>query len=140
MKLKLRYETTVDQLRYVIVEVRKMLSEHPKVESPLMRVHLIGLGNSSLDLEVFAYVLEAEYEPFLHIQEDLLLRIMDIIEASGSGFAFPSQTTYLAGDAGLDSAKSQKAIDTVRQWREQGKMPFPDFSPETISEMDTKVK
>jgi MscS family membrane protein len=137
--LHLRYETTADQLRYILAEIRKMLYEHSKVESPSARIRLIGFGNSSLDLEVFAYVLETRYEPFLHIQEDLLLRIMDIIEASGSGFAFPSQTTYHAGDVGLDAAKSQKAIETVRQWREQGKLPFPDFSPETISEIDSKI-
>jgi MscS family membrane protein len=117
-----------------------MLYEHSKVESPSARIRLIGFGNSSLDLEVFAYVLETMYEPFLHIQEDLLLRIIDIIEVSGSGFALPSQTTYVAGDAGLDAVKSRKAMETVHQWREQGKLPFPDFSPETISEIDSKIE
>jgi MscS family membrane protein len=138
--LHLRYETTADQLRYILAGIRKMLYEHSKVESRSARVRFVGMGDSSLKLEAFAYVLETEYEPFLHIQEDLLLRIMDIVEGSGSGFAFPSQTTYLAGDAGLDAAKSQKAIETVRQWREQGKLPFPDFSPETISEIDSKME
>jgi MscS family membrane protein len=138
--LHLRYETTADQLRYILAEIRKMLYEHSKVESPSARIRFIGFGGSSLDLEVFAYVLETEYEPFLHIQEDLLLRIMDIIEASGTGVAFPSQTTYLAEDVGLDAAKSRKSIETVRQWREQGKLPFPDFSPETISEIDSKIE
>jgi MscS family membrane protein len=138
--LHLRYETTADQLRYILAEIRKMLYEHSKVESPSARVRLIGFGNSSLDLEVFAYVLETKYESFLHIQEDLLLRIIDIIEASGSGFALPSQTTYIAGDSGLDTAKSRKAMETVHQWREQGKLPFPDFSPETISEIDSKIE
>lgn len=138
--LKLRYETTADQLRYILAEIRKMMYQHPKVESSSARVRFIGMGDSSLKLEVFAYVLETQYEAFLPIQEDLLLRIMDIIEASGSGFAFPSQTTYLAGDVGLDAAKSQKAIEMVRQWREQGKLPFPDFSPETISEIDSKIE
>jgi MscS family membrane protein len=138
--LHLRYETNADQLRYILAEIRRMLYEHPKVESPSARTRFIGFGNSSLDVEVFAYVLETEYVPFLHIQEDLLLRIIDIIEASGSGFAFPSQTTYLAGDAGLDTAKSQKAIETVRQLREKGELPFPDFPPETISEIDNKIE
>jgi MscS family membrane protein len=138
--LRLRYETTADQLRHILAEVRRMLYEHPKVESPSARIRLIGFGNSSLDLEIFAYVLETEYAAFLHVQEDLLLRIMDIIEASGSGFAFPSQTTYVAGDAGLDAAKRGKAIETVRRWREEGKLPFPDFSPETISEIENKTE
>ncbi len=138
--LQLRHETTGDQLRYILAEIRKMLYEHSKVESASARIRFIGFGKSSLDLEVFAYVLETEYGLFLHIQEDLLLRIMDIVEASGSGFAFPSQISYLAGDVGLDAAKSGKAIETVRKWREQGKLPFPDFSPETISEIDSKLE
>ena len=136
--LRLRYETTADQLRYILAEIRKMLYGHSKVETLSARIRFVRFGDSSLDLEVFAYVLETEYEPFLHIQEDLLLRIIDIVEASGSGFALPSQTTYLAGDVGLDAAKSQKAILKVREWRGKGELPFPDFSPETISEIDSK--
>ena len=31
-------------------------------------------------------------------------------------------------------------MDTVRQWREQGELPFPDFSPEKISEIDNKLE
>jgi hypothetical protein len=109
-------------------------------ESPSARVRFIGFGDSSLNLEVFAYVLETVYETFLHIQEDLLLRIMDIVSGSGSGFAFPSQTTYLAQDAGMDAVKSQKALATVRQWREQGELPFPDFSPETIAKLNNRLE
>jgi MscS family membrane protein len=138
--LRLRYETTADQLRYILAGIRKMLAEHPKVEAASARIRFVRFGESSLDLEVFAYVLETEYEPYLHIQEDLLLRIIDMVEESGTGFAFPSQTTYLAEDAGVDGGKGRKAIETVRQWREQGKWPSPDFSPETISEIDSKIE
>jgi MscS family membrane protein len=109
------------------------------VESPSARIRLIGFGSSSLDLEIFAYVLETRYEIFLEIQEDLLLRLMDIIEASGSGFALPSQMTHVTKDNGLDAAKSQEAMSTVRRWREKGELPFPDFPPETISEINNKI-
>jgi MscS family membrane protein len=138
--LHLRYETTTDQLRYILAEIRKMLYKHAKVESTSARVRFIAFGHSSLDMEVFAYVLETENEPFLHIQEDLLLRIMEIIEASGSRFALPSQMTYATKDNGLDAAKSQEAMATVRQWREKGELPFPDFSAETITEMNNKIE
>ena len=138
--LRLRYETTTEQLRYVLAEIRKMLYQHPKIETPSARIRFVGLGSSSLDLDVFAYILETSYTTFLAIQEDLLLRIMEIVEASGTGFALPSQTTYIAGDSGLKVAKSEKAIAMVRQWRDQGKLPFPDFSPETIKEIDNVLE
>jgi MscS family membrane protein len=129
--LHLRYETTADQLRYILVEIRKMLHRHPKIETSSARILFVGFGSSSLDLEIFAYVLETASEVFLKIQEDVLLRVMGIIEASGSGLALPSQTTYMTKDTGLNNAKSQAATATVRQWREQGESPSPDFSPES---------
>ena len=138
--LHLRYETTADQLRYILAEIRRMLYQHPKIETPSARIRFVGFGSSSLDLEIFAYALDTTYEVFLEIQEDLLLRVMGIIEASGSGLALPSQMTYVTKDNGLDAAKSQKAIETVRQWRAQGKLPFPDFSDETIAEIDNKIE
>lgn len=136
----LRYETTPDQLRHILAEIRKMLYGHPKVESSSARVRFIGFGDSSLKLEIFAYVVETDYAAFLAIQEDLLLRIMDIVEASGSGFALPSQTTYLAQDTGKDAGKTQEAILKVRQWREKGELPFPDFSPETIAKINNQLE
>jgi len=43
---------------------------------------------------------------------------MEIVEASGAGFAFPSSTLYLGRDAGLNAARRQEAEETVRKLRE----------------------
>ena len=71
-----------------------------------VRVRLIRFGPSSLDLEVAAYILTTDALKFLAAQENLLLRIMDTIEANGTATAFPSQTLYLGRDTGLPSAGS----------------------------------
>jgi MscS family membrane protein len=139
-KFQLRYETSADQLRFVIAGIRRMLYEHPKVETVTARVRFIGFRDSAVELEVFAYVLETEYECFLAVQEDLLLRSMDIVEKSGTTFAFPSQTTYFARDVGLDTEKSKDAMKKVSTWREQGELPFPDFMPEDISKLENKLE
>ena len=139
-RLCLRYETTAEQLRCILAGIREMLYGHPKVETASARVRFIGFGTSSLDLEVFAYVWETEYAVYLQVQEDLLLRIMDIVTANGSGFAFPSQTLYLSKDSGMDEARRQEAIRKVREWRERGELPFPDFSPETIAKIDNRLE
>jgi MscS family membrane protein len=139
-KLQLRYETSADQLRFVIAGVRRMLYEHPKVETVTARVRFIGFRDSAVELEVFAYVLETEYVVFLAIQEDLLLRFMNLVEESGTAFAFPSQTTYFARDVGLNTEKSKDAMEKVSTWREQGGLPFPDFMPEDISKFENKLE
>jgi MscS family membrane protein len=124
-----RYETTPDQLRFLLAEVRRMLYVHPKVETSSARVRFAALGDSSLNLEIFSYVLTSDYGEFTAIREDLLLRIMDIVDRSGSGFAFPSRTLYMAQDSGLDQEKTALAEKQVAQWRNQSQLPFPDFAP-----------
>ncbi len=127
--LAIRYETTGDQLRYLLAEIRRMLYEHPKVESSSASIRFSGFDASALRLEISSYVLTRDSNEFAAIREDLLLRIMDIVEKSGSGFAFPSQTLYMSRDSGLDQEKAAAAEQQVEQWREQHELPFPDFAP-----------
>ncbi len=134
--LNLRYETTADQLRFVLAGIRELLYRHPRVDSQTARIRFIAFGPSSLDLEIFAYVLETDMAAFLAVQEDLLLRIMELVESSGSGFAFPSQTLYMARDGGLDAEKGRSAAEAVARWRQEGEMPFPDHRPVRVSQLE----
>ncbi|MGA9811152.1 MAG: mechanosensitive ion channel family protein [Terriglobales bacterium] len=134
-KIGLRYETSPDQMRYVLVQVRRLLYEHPKVETQSARNRFIAFDESALSMEIFCYVLTQDYGQFLTIKEDILLRIMDIVETAGTSFAFPSQTVYLGRDTGLNKEKAAWAGSQVQKWREGGQLPFPDFAPEEISEI-----
>jgi len=96
--LSLRYETTAEQLQAVLQGVRRLLEDHPKVEKETLRVRFQRLGNSSLEIEVHAYVLTSDFAEFTSIREELLVGIKEIVAASGTDFAFPSQTLYLAKD------------------------------------------
>jgi MscS family membrane protein len=118
--LNLRYETSPDQMRHVLQALRTMLAEHARVDSTSARVRLIALGAHSLDIEIFAYVIAWDFAGFLEVKEELLLRCMDIVAESGTGFAFPSQTLYLGRDEGLDEERTRAAEEAVRQQREQG--------------------
>ena len=62
--LGLRSETSPDQLRYVLAEIRRMFYEHPKVETSSARIRFIGIAASSLDLELFSFVLTREMSEF----------------------------------------------------------------------------
>jgi MscS family membrane protein len=135
----LRYETTPDQLRYVLVEVRRMLYAHPKVDSTSARVRFVGMGSFSLDLEVFSYVHESDYGTYLEVAEDLNLRIMDIVAAAGSSFAFPSQTTYLERGQGPDPDRARSAEAKVREWRERHELCLPSFPHEKIAEVENTL-
>lgn len=94
----IRCETSAPQLRGLLDALRTLLYSDPRVEPSTSRVRLIRFGPSSLDLEIAAYILTIDSLKFLETQEDLLLRIMDTIEANGTATAFPSQTLYMSRD------------------------------------------
>jgi MscS family membrane protein len=126
--LGIRCETSADQLRYLLAGIRRMLYEHPKVENDTAYIRFASFDTSALRLEMFSYVLTCDANEFNAIREDLLLRIMEIVEKSGSGFAYPTQTLYLSRDSGIDKEKAGAAEQQVKQWREQHNLPFPDFA------------
>jgi len=101
----LRYETTREQLRDVLVKLREMLLGHPRVSPDPARVRFVGFGDSSLNVEMYAYVMTADWQEFLGIREDILLRVMAIVEQAGASIAFPSRTLYLSRDRGRDEVK-----------------------------------
>jgi MscS family membrane protein len=133
--LGLRYETSSEQLRHVLIEIKRLLASHSRVLPDPARVRFVGFGAYSLDLELFAYTDTSDWNEFLKIREDLLLHIMDIVEASGSGFAFPSQTMYLGKDDGLDAERTRAAEEQVRQWRSSQDLCLPDYPPERLTDL-----
>ena len=96
--LNLRRDTTPTQVRRILEAIRRILTEDPKVETGALPVRFIGAGPYSLDIEIFAYIRTADYDEFLKMQQDLLLRIMDTISAAGTALALPTQASISYSD------------------------------------------
>ena len=94
--LSLRRETSVAVMREVLQSVETLLAKDPRVESGSKRVRFLGFGPSSLDVEVFAYILVSDWNAYLEAQQDLLLQAMEMVQAAGTQLAYPSQTLHLA--------------------------------------------
>jgi len=128
--VSLRYETTDDQLRFVIATLRNMLLAHPGVSENDPRVRFASFGDCSLDIELRVFINTSDRNEFRAIREDIYLRIIKIIKESGSGFAFPSRTIYHSKDNGLDMEQQKEAETQVKAWRAKKELPFPRFSAE----------
>jgi MscS family membrane protein len=137
--LSLGYDTSPDQMRFVLTRMREILIAHPKVDPKPCRARFIRYGAHSLDIELFAFVLTTDFDEYLAIQEDLFLHIYDAVQESGATFAFPSQTLYLGRDPGRDAERTQAAEERVRAWREAGQLPFPHVAPARIAELDDSL-
>ena len=124
--LRLRYETSSQQLSYILAKIREVVFAHPKILAP--RVRLIGFGDDALTVQVVLYSDTDVWAEWHAIREDVLLRIIEVIEAAGTRLALPSKTTYFTRDEGLDDERRRAAEQQVREWTEAGELPFPDMS------------
>jgi MscS family membrane protein len=138
--INLHYETTPDQIRYILVEAHRMLYAHPKVDSASARIRFVGFGSSSLTLEVFSYITVTDFGEYLEVAEDLNLRIMDIVAAAGSSLVFPSQTTYVEKGRGLDAERARAIEEQVQEWRERRELWLPRLPQEKIAEIDNTLE
>jgi len=93
--LNLRRDTRSGQVRDLLQTITRGLQENPKLQTGPLPVRFIGVGTYSLDVEVFAYVLTPDFDEFLQIQQELLLWILEAIQAAGTALAVPTQA-YLS--------------------------------------------
>lgn len=94
--LGLEHGTSSATLRAVIDGARAMLAAHPRAHTDAPWVFLRRIGDSSLDVEVSAWFEADGYEDFLAIRSDVLMRLLEVVEARGARLAFPTRTVHVA--------------------------------------------
>ena len=121
MLIGIKYSATTEQIKKCIEEIRQMLLEHPGIakgddmgskkagrydrgivsiddlagyKSNLFVV-VDEFADSSINILVYCFSKTIVWGEFLAVKEDVMLKIMNIVEANGLGFAFPSQSLYV---------------------------------------------
>jgi MscS family membrane protein len=121
----LRIETKIDQLRFVLSEVQMMLNEHPAIESGTSRVRVISLAGAAFELELFAYGKTGDWTELTAIRQDVILKIVVIVDGAGTGFAAPTRLTYQSKDPGLDAEKANDIVHKMAELRTADGLRFP---------------
>ena len=114
--LNLRRDTTSDQLLQVLASFRQILVGHPKVETGRIPVRFIGAGVYSLDVEVVAYITTSDFDEFLELQQELLLKMLQAVEHAGTALAVPLQERFESqrAAAGVTTPTSAIRVDQKR--------------------------
>lgn len=94
----LRIETSADQLRSVLDGVQRMLDEHPWVEPGTSRIRVDDVSTGAFNMELWAYIKTGDWAEFTGIRQDVILKMVEIIEASGTRLAAPTRLTYVSRD------------------------------------------
>jgi small-conductance mechanosensitive channel len=92
--LNLTYETSAEMLERVPAIIRQVVESQEGTRFD--RSHFATYGAHSLDFESVYYVLSADYNRYMNIQQAINLRIFREFERLGIEFAYPTQKLYLA--------------------------------------------
>jgi MscS family membrane protein len=94
--LTISYESRLAQLGDAVTNVRKMLHAHERVEHESARFHLSGLSSLGYEVELFAYVRGANAIEFSATREDVLCRVLEILESRNTRMAVPARVNYVS--------------------------------------------
>jgi MscS family membrane protein len=120
----LRIETQAEQLRFVLDRVQGMLDRHPAIEAQTSRVRVMNFVGAAFQLELFAYGKTSDWAQFTAIRQDVILKIAEIVEASGTRFAAPTQLAYLSRDKGVEARKTTDIVRGVPEVRDSDVFKF----------------
>jgi MscS family membrane protein len=93
--LRLRVDTTREQVENIIAELRRMLESHERVVQENPRVRFQTIGEDALEVTINAYTATKTFPDFLEVAEDINMQILDIISAAGTTLAVPAKSIYM---------------------------------------------
>lgn len=97
--LRLRYDTSLEQLREVRENIWQMLAENDRVHDDPVRVRFTDFDKDAILVKVHCFLKTTNFAESLEIGEELNYEIMKIVEAAGASFALPGTTMYIEGES-----------------------------------------
>jgi MscS family membrane protein len=80
----------------ILYDIRSMLTAHNGIaHDQTLLVRFDRFEDSYLGIFVYTFTNTSDWARYLEIREDILLKIMEIVEENDASFAFPSQSIYV---------------------------------------------
>lgn len=99
-EIGLRYEDAA-RVGAIVDQINTMLRKHSEIDQrQTILVYFNAFAGSSLNVMVYCFTKTTNWAEWLGVQQDVYLKIIDIVHSNGADFAFPSQTVYLQNNGG----------------------------------------
>lgn len=93
--LNLKLETPSEKIKKLVTQLKLTLQTHENVIRETVQVSLNNISASSLDIKIFLYVNEANYNRYLKIKQEIFCILLDILAKENIDLAYPTQTLYI---------------------------------------------
>ena len=91
----IRYSDS-QHMKSIVQKVKEMLLDHEQIDSSqTLIVNFDQCSPSSVDFFIYTYTHTTDWILFHQIKQDVMLKVMDIIEGHGAQMAFPTSTVHL---------------------------------------------
>ena len=92
----IRYDDA-GKMAAIVSKVKEMLMNHPEIDTnKTLIVNFNAFAPSSLDFFIYTFTTTTNWVEFHAIKQDVLLKIINIIEEKDAEIAFPTSTVHLA--------------------------------------------
>lgn len=95
MTIGVTYSSSREQMGQLLDGLRQLLKDHEPIDQSFHFAHFVAFGPSSLDVQIYCFTTTIDWVEWLEAREQLMLKIMALVESLGLEFAYPSQTVYL---------------------------------------------
>lgn len=92
------YDTDAEQMQRVLTGIREVLAADENIIDDGARARFTQFSDSSLDIELFAYIDTNDFATSVAMREALMLKIMTAIVDAGASIAFPTRTLLVRPD------------------------------------------
>ncbi|WP_225972278.1 mechanosensitive ion channel family protein [Hydrogenovibrio thermophilus] len=98
----LRY-CDIDKMAAVTSGIKEMLKNHPEIDqNQTTFVNFVAYNNSTLDIMIYTFTKTTVWVRYQEIQEDVLLKVADVVASHGAEMAFPTRTLYVEDSVKLE--------------------------------------
>lgn len=118
MNIGVKYDSKLDDIKNAIEEIRMMLEDHPNIATSKTRyqyensglklvsqddvygvkktllVYLDEFATSSINILIYCFSSSIVWDEWLEVKQDVMFKIMNILEKNNLEFAFPSLSVY----------------------------------------------
>ena len=102
----------VQKLPQIIDSVKDMLTNHPDIAADqTLIVNLIDFADSSVEFFLYCFTNTTDWVAFHGVKQDVMFRIMTIIDDAGAEIAFPTKTLHIERSVGPQDPAEQRQAD-----------------------------
>ena len=107
----IRYEDA-GKMAAIVSHVEQMLRGHPEIETQAtLMVNFTTFAPSSLDFFIYTFTKTTDWAKYHQVKQDVLLRIIEIVETHNAEIAFPTSTVHLANSFGAGQEMPAQQLD-----------------------------